>query len=517
MNWPQIPTCYKTLTINNLTIVAMKLLNHISRFLFGNAAAKISLVLLVSMAAGCQREEELSYQEKTRVFQMMDMLRTDTSLSMTVEALDKAGLAGTLNTYGPFTLFAPDNNAFRNYLRNVGKARIADFTAEEIIILMTYHVLSARLKSADFIPGPQLAATGKGDFITLDISRGTKTEALANGKARLYETDIEYSNGILHKMDAVLDPPVLTIGAFLQQNPQYSIMTAGLQRAGLMDTLSALTDLSGVKIRLTLFAETNEVLQAAGITTFDNMPIDELKDLMRYHIVPGSSFTSQYARSTAAIPAIGVIERWDSTIATLSADGHIYYDMAGQKPINVTIDFRGSDILMKNGVLHNVDKHMVFSPSVPRTQISHVFSETLNYGYGLPGISSTAQPIISTASGRFRYFAETGHTRPGAMVLFFEPDTANDSLISIVRNVRKGKYKISINYKNGTRGDLQLMYGQDKIGPVKNYGAGTTFYQNMELGTYEFKTAGDKRMKFVSQQSKLAACVLDVMILTPVN
>jgi hypothetical protein len=103
------------------------------------------------------------------------------------------------------------------------------------------------------------------------------------------------------------------------------------------------------------------------------------------------------------------------------------------------------------------------------------------------------------------------------MVLYIEPDTKDDSLVSIVRNVRKGKYKININYKSGTRGDLQLMYGDDKIGPVKNYSAGTTFYQNMELGTYDFKTGGDKRFKWVSQQSKLAAVVLDVMILTPVN
>jgi uncharacterized surface protein with fasciclin (FAS1) repeats len=474
------------------------------------------LIILLCVVAGCRREDT-SFQEKNRLFQMMDMLRADTSLSIMVEALDKAQLSGTLNTYGPFTLFAPDNKAFRSYIKNVGKTSIADFTSEEISTLMTYHILGARLRSADFIPGPQTSSTGRGDFITLDISKGTKTEALANGKARLYETDIEYSNGIVHRMDAVLDPPVLTIGAFLEQNPQYSVMKEGLQLAGLMDTLLALTNAQGDKIRLTLFAETNEVLAAAGITTFNNMPLDELQDLMRYHLVPGGSFTAQYAGLTAAVPAIGVTERWDNTLTTLSPNSHIYYDMAGQKPVNTTIDFRGSDILMKNGVLHNVDKHMVYSSAVPRTQITHVFSETLNYAYGLAGISPTAQPIISTAAGRFRYFAETGHPRSGAMVLFFEADSKDDSLISIVRNVRKGKYKISINYKNGNRGDMQLMYGDDKIGAVKNYGAGSTFYQNMELGTYEFTTSGDKRFKWVSQQSKLAAVVMDVMVLTPVN
>src|ERR1044072_7508001 len=246
----------------------------------------IIIIMLVGVVAGCNKHEEISYQKKERLYQMMDMLRADTSLSITVEALDKAGLSGTLNTYGPFTLFAPDNNSFRGFLKNVGKAGIADFTSEEITTLMVYHILGTRLRSADFIPGPQSTSTGKGDYIALDISRGTKTEALANGKARLYETDIQYSNGIVHKMDAVLDPPVLTIGAFLQQNPQYSVMKGGLQRAGLLDKLLALTNPLGEKVRLTLFAETNEVLAAAGIPTFDNMPIEELKDLMLYHLVP---------------------------------------------------------------------------------------------------------------------------------------------------------------------------------------------------------------------------------------
>src|ERR1044072_4700435 len=236
----------------------------------------IIIIMLVGVVAGCNKHEEISYQKKERLYQMMDMLRADTSLSITVEALDKAGLSGTLNTYGPFTLFAPDNNSFRGFLKNVGKAGIADFTSEEITTLMIYHILGARLRSADFVPGPQTVSTGRGDYIALDISKGTKTQALANGKARLYETDIEYSNGLVHKMDAVLDPPILTIGAFLQQNPQYSVLKGGLQRAGLMTTLVARNNAQGEKIRLTLFAETKEVLAAAGITTFDKMSFDEL-------------------------------------------------------------------------------------------------------------------------------------------------------------------------------------------------------------------------------------------------
>lgn len=492
----------------------MKLLKNISCFRLRSIWPQLVVLLSLVAVTGCQKEP-FSYQDQVRTLSIMDVIRKDTSLSLTVQALDKAQLSGTLNTYGPFTLFAPDNNAFRAYLANNGKAGIADLSDEDIKTLMIYHILAVRLKSADFVPGPQPYSTGRGDYIALDISKGTKTDALANGKARLYQTDIEFSNGIVHRMDAVLDPPVLTIGEYLKLNPQYSIMVAGLEKAGLMDTLTNLTNAAGARTQLTIFAETNDVFQAAGITSFDNMSLDEVKGLMRYHLVAGGSFTTQYAGLTSAVPAIGLVERWDNTLSTLSPNMHIYYDMAGLKPVNGFIDFRGSDIVMRNGVLHNVDKHMVFGPSVPRTQIMHIFTDAVNYAYGLPSISETAAPILSTTSGRWRYFAETGHTRANAFVLYFEPDTVGDSLVSIVKNVRVGKYKIAVNYKSGTRGDLQLMIGDEKIGPVKNYGAAPTFYQNMELGTYDFKTAGDKRFKWVVQAAR--ACVMDALVLTPVN
>src|SRR5581483_7645207 len=139
-------------------------------------------------------------------------------------------------------------------------------------VIMIYHILPTRLKAEEFIQGPQATATGAGDYISIDISKGYKSTAVANGIATIYQTDLEYYNGFVHKMDAVLDPPVLTIGQFLQNNPdKYSIFVGGLQRAGLMDTLTSLTNSSGVRNRLTLFCETNDVLQKAGITTFDNL------------------------------------------------------------------------------------------------------------------------------------------------------------------------------------------------------------------------------------------------------
>ncbi|MEJ6982216.1 fasciclin domain-containing protein [Pedobacter sp. P351] len=484
------------------------------------AAFSMTTVLALVVALNACQKEDFSFQEQNRSVLMMDMLRQDTSLSLTVEALEITKMASTLNTFGPFTFFAPDNNGFKKFLRNAGKSSLSQFSAEELKTIMAYHILPTRLKAAEFIQGPQPVPTGRGDYITLDVSKGYKFNSVANGKAKVYETDIQFANGFVHKMDGVLDPPTLTIGQFLSQNAdQYSIMIGGLHRAGLMDTLTNLTNHLNERIRLTLFAETNGVLQAAGITTFDNMPLDELKKLMKYHIIRGGEFSSSYSLLTPAIPLIKVNQTWGNTILSLNGNEYLYFDLAAPKLINNDTDFSASDVIMRNGVLHNVDKPLAFRPDIPRTQIVHSFSTATNFAFGVTGVSSTAAPAPTTqASGNWRLFNEFNHPRGGTIVhLFFGPDSPNDSLVTVVRNVRKGKYSFAINYKNGSRGDFQLMHNEDKIGGVLNYGAGTTFHQNVVIGTYNFITSGDKRIKFVAQASRVSGAALDVMVLSPVN
>src|SRR5581483_2069937 len=132
-----------------------------------------------------------------------------------------------------------------------------------------------------------------------------------------------------------------------------------------MDTLTSLTNSSGVRNRLTLFCETNDVLQKAGITTFDNLPIDSLTKLMRDHIVPGSNFSSSYTHHTTAVPSIGVIDRWDSTVLSLDGQDWIYFNLSTPHLIDSTTDLAASDIIMRNGTMHNVSLPLAFSATKP--------------------------------------------------------------------------------------------------------------------------------------------------------
>ncbi|RZK75983.1 MAG: fasciclin domain-containing protein [Pedobacter sp.] len=487
--------------------------------------SKLIIVAAVLLFAnGCRKENTLSFQEPKRQTLMLDVLKQDTSLTMAIAALEKAKMAPTLNTYGPFTFFVPDNNAFKKYFKNVGKTGLDEFTEAELKTIMTYHILPTRLKSASFLQGPQTVTTGNKDYITLDISKGFKTTAVANGKATVYSTDMEVSNGLIHKMDAVLDPPTLTIGQFLTLNAdQYSIMIGGLKRAGLMDTLTNLENDRKERIRLTLFAETNAVLEKAGITSFDNVPIEELIKQMRYHIITGSNFSSSYTPLTTSIPHLGWPERYSSVYNTLSFNEWIYFDLAAKNLINGSVNFLASDIIMKNGIIHNVDNRLVFSDAVHRIPIFHLFKDAANYGYGIPNYVDGSLAVVASGTN-WRITADSDDTpaatpssikRTGILIIYAAFDNAGDSIISVVKGIRKGKYNFRVAVKNGGRGTVQMMYQNDLIGTPKvmNVPGTGTVYSSVIMGSYEFKTSGDKRIKFVCTATPGVA--FETMVLTP--
>lgn len=288
-----------------------------------------------------------------------------------------------------------------------------------------------------------------------------------------------------------------------------------------MDTLTNLTGTSGVRTRLTLFAETNSILKERGINTFDNLPLDSLTKLMRDHIITGNNFSSSYTHhTTPAVPSLGLIDRWDSTITTLDGQDWIYFDLAAPHLIDSTTDFTASDIILRNGVMHNVSLPLSFPATKKRTQILHQFWSATNYCYGIPGFSNTVQPTPNASSGNWRYYYDgTAIASDKSIVTnltFMNPDGVNDSLVTIVKNIRKGKYKIEVNGKGGGRGTYQLYCGQDAIGTPVNYSfiGLPTYRQRYVIGTYDFKRSGDTRLNFVC--TVVGGINLECLVLTPV-
>jgi transforming growth factor-beta-induced protein len=108
-------------------------------------------------------------------------------------------LAETLSGPGPFTVFAPTDAAFQALFTQLGVSGIADLTAEQLVPILKYHVLSGNVRSSDLSAGPATTLNG-----TITISL-TPAPAI-NGNSNIVATDVQASNGVIHAIDKVLLP-----------------------------------------------------------------------------------------------------------------------------------------------------------------------------------------------------------------------------------------------------------------------------------------------------------------------
>lgn len=114
-------------------------------------------------------------------------------------ALEAAGLVETLKGEGPFTVFAPTDEAFAALPEGALDALLAD--PEALAAVLTYHVLPAEVMSADLTEG-QTAATVQGEEVTITLEGGPMVN-----EAMISQPDVDASNGVIHVIDSVLMPP----------------------------------------------------------------------------------------------------------------------------------------------------------------------------------------------------------------------------------------------------------------------------------------------------------------------
>ena len=117
-----------------------------------------------------------------------------------VAAVKAAGLVETLASTGPFTVFAPTNDAFENLPAGTVETLLKPENKAQLIAILTYHVVAGKVMSGDLSNG-MTAPTVQGSNITI-MTEGAVT---VNG-ANVITADIETSNGVIHVIDAVIIP-----------------------------------------------------------------------------------------------------------------------------------------------------------------------------------------------------------------------------------------------------------------------------------------------------------------------
>ncbi len=165
----------------------------------------ISLALAVGLVGGT-----VNADSHTMPATVVDVATSSDDFSTLVAAVVQADLAGALSGEGPFTVFAPTNEAFAAALEALGITAEELLASPDLASILTYHVVAGKLLAADVLAavaagnGTAVVETLNGAPITVTVVDGM---VMLNGTATVTTVDLEAGNGVVHVIDAVILPP----------------------------------------------------------------------------------------------------------------------------------------------------------------------------------------------------------------------------------------------------------------------------------------------------------------------
>jgi uncharacterized surface protein with fasciclin (FAS1) repeats len=153
-------------------------------------AATVLVPLLLGPAAAQAAEDIVDTAIKAGSFKTL------------VTALKAADLVDTLKGTGPFTVFAPTDDAFAKLPKGTVESLLKPENKAKLVSILTYHVISGKVMSKSLAGKTTKAASVEGSEITINATKGVMVD-----KAKVTKADIETSNGVIHVIDAVIMPP----------------------------------------------------------------------------------------------------------------------------------------------------------------------------------------------------------------------------------------------------------------------------------------------------------------------
>jgi len=258
-----------------------------------------------------------------------------------VAALDKANLVATLQGDGPFTVFAPTDQAFADAGIDLDSFN-TDAEIAALTDILLYHVYSGAVYAADVTDGLTVAMVN-GDDLTFSVVDGTVS--MGDGST-VTTADVVASNGVIHVIDKVLMPPadIFDIPTTAQGTGIHDSLVAAVIQAELLATLQG----DGP---FTVFAPTDQAFADAGIdlAALDNEAGKAaLTDILLYHVVSGSVASSAVTDGMTAAAVNG----YDLTFSV--GEGVMVNDA------NVIL----ADVMATNGIIHVIDKVLMPAPDI---------------------------------------------------------------------------------------------------------------------------------------------------------
>ena len=272
---------------------------------------------------------------------IVDTAVADGRFTTLVAGLQAAELVETLKGEGPFTVFAPTDEAFAALPAGTLDELLKPENKQSLTDILLYHVVPGSVMAAD-VSGMTSATTVLGEDVAIKVDMG---DVYIND-AKVIVTDIQTSNGIIHVLDAVIMPAMdeaiteenNTIVDIAVADGRFTTLVAALEAAELVETLNG-------EGPFTVFAPTDEAFAALPAGTLDSLLLPEnkqqLTDILLYHVVSGKVMAADVATMTSATTVLGQ----DVTITV--QDGKVF--------LNDTVEVIITDIEASNGVIHVID------------------------------------------------------------------------------------------------------------------------------------------------------------------
>jgi uncharacterized surface protein with fasciclin (FAS1) repeats len=297
----------------------------------------IALVALTSFTISCEDEDE-PMPDNT----ITGIAQSNSNLSILVQALVKTKLDATLKTAGPFTVFAPTNKAFEDFLKTTTYKTINDVPNAILEQILLNHVVSGNVKSTDLRTGyvKTLALGTASTTNTLSMYVNTASGVRLNGVSSVATANVMASNGVIHIVDAVIGLP--TIVTHATANDNFKSLVGALTGAGQPNFVSILSGTGP----FTVMAPTNDAFTALNTELapggIASVSVANMTRVLQYHVANGNVLAASL--------------REGQKVPTLQTPQEYTIELAGGAKIrdvrNRVSNIVSTDVQCSNGVIH---------------------------------------------------------------------------------------------------------------------------------------------------------------------
>ena len=343
---------------------------------------------------------------------IVEAAQATSELSTLVAALQKADesanndLITALSGDGPFTVFAPTNDAFSDLLAQLdGFDSLDDFNSEQLqdllAVILTYHVVADAALSTDLSDGMSLT-TLQGSTLQVSTEGGVFIEDATDVSAEVVNADIEVSNGVVHIIDKVLLPQAILDE--LADIILVPITDLAIGNENLQNLVAALTAADGdlpTVLRgdgpFTVLAPTDEAFETFldGAALAD-VPVDVLTNVLLNHVISGEVTSEDLT---------GLGSGYTSTMATGAGDQNVslFFDTSDGVTFNGVSSVVTPDVKAINGIVHVVDA-VIDIPNIVDHAVANPGLSSL-VGALTDGGNTTFTDLLSDEEELFTVFA----------------------------------------------------------------------------------------------------------------